>query len=127
MKNRRPDPDPKRAGDPLAESALHVDLPIEPSLDPSLRVLSLPLTALYEAPIPIGALAGLPAGMLDIASANLLIAATPCDPPLFGMKMEDACTRFGRDVMLVRTGLFPETMNPVTVDVALVGRTGPSR
>lgn len=99
--------------------------PTEPSLDPSLRVLSLPLTALYEAPMPIGALAGLPAGMLDIASANLLIAATPCDPPLFGMKMEDACTRFGRDVMLVRTGLFPETMNPVTVDVALVGPDGP--
>jgi len=99
--------------------------PIEPSLDPSLRVLSLPLAAINEAPLPIGALAGLPAGALDIASANLLMAATPCDAPLFDTNVEAACARFKRDVMLVRTGLFPETMNPVTVDIALVGPDGP--
>lgn len=99
--------------------------PIEPSLDPSQRVLSLPLAALFEAPIALGALAGLPAGALDIVSANLVMAATPCDAPLFLDTVEDACARFGRDVMLVRTGLFPETMNPVSVDVALVGPDGP--
>ncbi len=69
--------------------------PIEPSLDPSLRVLSLPLTALYEAPCRSAHWPVCPQVILDIASANHLIAATPCDPPLFGMKMEDACTRFG--------------------------------
>jgi len=99
--------------------------PIGQSLDPSQRVLSLPLAALNEAPIPLGALAGLPAGALDFASANLVIAATPCEAPLFGAKVEGVCARFGRDVMLVRTGLFPETMNPVTVDIALVGPDGP--
>jgi len=99
--------------------------PIEPSLDPSQRVLSLPLAEFFQAPIPLGALAGLPAGALDIVSANLVMAATPCDAPLFGTKVEGACARFGRDIMLVRTGLFPETMNPVTVDIALVGSDSP--
>lgn len=101
--------------------------PIGQSLDPSQRVLSLPLAAFDEAPIPLGALAGLPAGALEFASANLVMAATPCEAPLFGAKVEGACARFGRDVMLVRTGLFPETMNPVTVDIALVGPDGPFR
>ena len=99
--------------------------PIEPSLGPSQRVLSLPLAELYDVPVPLGALAGLPAGALDIVAANLVMAATPCDAPLFAGKVEAACARLNRDIMLVRTGLFPETMDPVTVDVALIGPDGP--
>ncbi len=36
-----------------------------------------------------------------------------------------ACVQSGRDVLLVHTGLFPETMDPVSVDAVLAGPHGP--
>ena len=91
-----------------------------PMLDPSLRVLSLPLDMFDAPPIMCGG-NGLPAGAIDIAPANVILAATPCDAPLFRDAMLNACTRSGRDVLLAHTGLFPETVDPVTADVAFAG------
>lgn len=93
-------------------------------LDPALRVLSLPLQQFDSPPEMLCAGAGLPAGAVYIQPANLMLAGTPCDTPLFRDIIAGACVRFGRDVMLVRTGLFPETLNPVTVDVAFVRPEG---
>lgn len=98
---------------------------VEPMLDPSLRVLSIPLQEFDAEPLILGAAAGLPAGALYIAPANLILAGSPCDAPLFREAIVEACTRFGRDVALVRTGLFPETLNPVTVDIAIMGQNEP--
>lgn len=98
--------------------------PIGPTLDPSLRVLSLPLDMLDDVSVMRGGY-GLPAGALDIATANLILAGTPCQAPLFQDTIASACAASGRDVVLVHTGLWPETMDPVTVDVALVGPDGP--
>lgn len=98
--------------------------PIGPTLDPSLRVLSLPLDMLDDAPVMRSGY-GLPAGALDIQAANLILAGTPCQAPLFQETISSACAESGRDVVLVHTGLWPETMDPVTVDVALVGPDGP--
>lgn len=94
--------------------------PAETMLDPALRVLSLPLQQFDGPPEMLGAGAGLPAGALYIQPANLILAGTPCDTPLFRDIIAGACVRFGADVVLVRTGLFPETLNPVTVDMAFL-------
>jgi hypothetical protein len=94
------------------------------ALDPSLRVLVLPLRMLDATPVMRPA-SGLPAGALDIAPANLILAATPCEAPLFREQMRSACAQSRRDVLLVHTGLFPETIDPVTVDAALTGPDGP--
>ena len=56
------------------------------ALDPSLRVLVLPLRML-DAPPVMRSGSGLPAGALDIAPANLILAATPCEAPLFREQM----------------------------------------
>jgi len=98
--------------------------PIGPTLDPSLRVLLLPLDMLDDAPVMRSGY-GLPAGALDIPAANLILAGTPCQAPLFQDTASAASRASGRDVILVHTGLWPETMDPVTVDVALVGPDGP--
>lgn len=97
---------------------------IGPTLDPSLRVLSLPLKMLDGMIVSLSGY-GLPAGALEIVSANLILAATPCVAPLFRDTMVAACARSRRDVMLVHTGLFPEMIDPVTIDVGLVGPEGP--
>lgn len=99
--------------------------PIGLSLDLSSRVLALPLRMIDAEPDMLGGGNGLPAGCLDLTPANLILAATPCDAPLFEQAIANACTRFDRDILLVRTGLFPETLNPVTSQVALRTRGEP--
>lgn len=98
--------------------------PIGQALDPSLRVLVLPLRMLDGSHV-LRPGSGLPAGALDFASANLILAATPCEAPLFREQMRSTCVQSARDVLLVHTGLFPETIDPVTVDAALTGPDGP--
>lgn len=98
--------------------------PVGHMLDPSVRVLQLPLAELSE---PVEILTGgdgLPAGALHLPSANLVIASTPCDTPVFERTAIDVCRLRGTDVLLQRTGLHPETIDPVTVEVALVTRLG---
>lgn len=101
-----------------------LSLPTGSMLDPALRVLALPLEIFKEQPAMCGG-NGLPAGALEIASANLILAGTPCEAPLFRGATLAASASTGRDVVLVHTGFWPETVDPVTVDVALFGVTGP--
>lgn len=54
-----------------------------------------------------------------------MMASTPCNAPLFRETLTRACTETGRDILLVRTGLFPETLDPVVADIALVGSEKP--
>lgn len=102
-----------------------VNSPVERALDPSLRVLRLPLIMIAQPAVPLGGGCGLPDGALEVGSANLILAATPCDAPLFRPAVMNACRAGRTDVLLVRTGLFPETMNPVTAEAALVTADGP--
>jgi len=93
--------------------------------DTSLRLLTLPLDAMGAPPVTLAGVGGLPEGALDIAPAGLLVAATPCETPLFTGAIVDAARRCERDVLLIRTGFAPELLDLVTVDVALVTLTGP--
>ncbi|KMS60045.1 hypothetical protein V474_11805 [Novosphingobium barchaimii LL02] len=94
------------------------------TFDPSVRVLALPAHAIGDIG-EVHAGDGLPAGAFDVPSANLIMAATPCDGPLFLPAIGQASRRTGRDIMLVRTGLFPETLSAVSVDVAFAQAASP--
>lgn len=97
------------------------------ALPPSSRALrNLLLTALDRpSPVRLGGNTGLPTEAVDCLDQNLVIAVTTVTERLF----DDALLRFversRRDVVLVRAGFHPETLNPVRVDVAL--RTSFSR
>lgn len=91
--------------------------------DIATRLLVIPYKALGpDATAPLNVSSGLPVGAVEIASANLIMAATSCDGPMFSSTIERVARGHERDVLLIRAGLFPETMNPVTVDVALFAR-----
>lgn len=95
-------------------------VPLIGDADPSTRVLQLPLAALTATADELKPVSfGLPAGAVAVATANVVLAATPCEPTLFRDVIERHGREYCRDVMLVRTGLWPETLNAVTVEVAL--------
>lgn len=56
---------------------------------------------------------GLPAGAVHLKDRQLIVAATPCDPPLFHDAMRKAAAATGADVIVVHHGLHPEALNPV--------------
>lgn len=60
---------------------------------------------------------GLPAGAVHLRDRQLILAGTPCDPPLFHKAMRNAATATGADVILVHHGLHPEALNPVKFSV----------
>lgn len=91
-----------------------------PMLDPSVRVLQLPLGQFTEPVEMLSGGDGLPDGAVYLPSANLALASTPCAMPMFENVALDVCERRRSDVLLQRTGLFPETLDPVTVEVALI-------
>jgi len=97
----------------------------EQSFDPSCRVLLLPLGMMDGTRVRRRDGLGLPAGALEQTSANLIMASTPCDAPLFREALTRACAEAGKDILLVRTGLFPETLNSVICEVALAGSEKP--
>lgn len=88
--------------------------------DPSTRVLALPFTALgVSAADAVQFTAGMPAPSFDVARINLVIGTTPVAEPMFRDVIGAVAHETGRDTMLLRTGLFPETMDPVRAEVAL--------
>lgn len=97
------------------------------ALSPSSSALRNILLAALDRPSPIrlGGNTGLPAEAVDCLDQNLVIGVTSVTERLF----DDALLRFAersrRDVVLVRAGFHPETLNPVRADVAL--RTSFSR
>ena len=58
---------------------------------------------------------GLPADAVMIPSAGLIVALTPLDPPCFCRSIEKAAAANACQVILLHTGLFPETLDPITV------------
>ncbi|MFN3727364.1 MAG: hypothetical protein ACK4SZ_13805 [Allosphingosinicella sp.] len=60
---------------------------------------------------------GLPAGAVHLKDRQLILAGTPCDPPLFQEAMHDAAAATGADVILIHHGLHPEVLNPVRFSV----------
>jgi hypothetical protein len=72
---------------------------------------------------PLGGNTGLPAGALESLDHNVVLAATPVSVRVF----DEALVRSAeyRDTLLVRHGFYPETLDPVRVDVALRSTTGP--
>ena len=78
-----------------------------------------------DEPEPLGGNTGLPAAV-ECPKHNLIVAVTPItaaglfDPAL----LRCAATR-SRDVVLVRHGFHPESIDPVRVDIALHSLSGP--
>lgn len=97
----------------------------EEMLSSSLHALALPLGQMVEAPVLMRGGSGLPAGALYLPAAQLLLCSTVCDAPMFRPHMVEACATLGRDVLIQRSGLFPETLNMVTADIALISTGGP--
>ena len=62
---------------------------------------------------------GLPAGAVEVAAANVVMAATPCESDLFRDVIARHAYERRRDVLLARTGLWPEMLSPVSAEVAL--------
>jgi hypothetical protein len=66
---------------------------------------------------------GLPVPTVRIPANGLLLAATPCDEPMFRREIVAAALLARTDVLLVRHGFHPEILDPVVVDHAASGRT----
>ena len=62
---------------------------------------------------------GLPAGALHLPDARLILATTCCSKPLFHEQMRKAALASGADVLLMRHGLHPESLNGTGFDVVL--------
>lgn len=95
--------------------------PAGPLADPSRRILSLPLAAMA-----VGAAGaqpfshGMPAGSMLLPEQRLVIGATPCSA-MFHNVIARLVAERSFDVALFRTGFFPETVDPVVVDLGLTG------
>ena len=73
---------------------------------------------------PLGGNTGLPAGAVDLIEHNVVLAVTPVTERLFDAALVRHAAASSRDVVLVRSGLHPETLDPVRVDVALRSSCG---
>lgn len=62
---------------------------------------------------------GLPAGAIHLPAARLIIASTCCTARLFDEQILKVASSSGADVILMRHGLFPETLDAVSYDVAM--------
>ncbi|WP_174278273.1 hypothetical protein [Sphingomonas bacterium] len=70
-------------------------------------------------PEPLGGNNGLPAGAVGYLAQNTVVAVTPVTERRFDEALIRYADRTRRDVVLVRCGMHPETLDPVLVDVAL--------
>lgn len=94
--------------------------PAGPFADPATRVLALPFAALNASLADASPItAGMPAASCALPRLKLIAGATPVDPPMFRHVVGQLAHSTGQDVLLVRTGLFPETMDPVRAEVAI--------
>lgn len=80
----------------------------------------------YAVPCPLGGNTGLPMGGLECNQENLIVAVTPITSRLFDQALIRFAKSTGRDVLLVRHGFHPETIDPVRTDVALRTTGGPT-
>ena len=70
-------------------------------------------------PVPLEGNTGLPAEAVDCLDQNLIVATTPITERMHDQALLRFAERSRRDVVLVRHGFHPETLDPVRVDVAL--------
>ena len=102
-------------------TSMHMMTDGQLALSPSSRAMRDLFLAKLDQPQPVrlGGNTGLPAEAVDCVDQNLIVAVTPVTERLY----DDALLRFAdrsrRDVVLVRHGFHPETLDPVRVDVAL--------
>lgn len=62
---------------------------------------------------------GLPDATVDVPSANLLLSRTPIEEPFFQDTMLRVVEETARDLIVIRSGFHPETLNPLVFDVVL--------
>lgn len=62
---------------------------------------------------------GVPAGSVHVPEARLILASTSCMAPLFKDAMLAAAQATKSDVLLMRHGLFPESLEPTMCDLVL--------
>ena len=93
--------------------------------DISSRILSLLLEAIGKSDALPARAVGMPECSVSLHDARLIVACTPCSAPFFQERLVECTRQTGHDIVLVRHGLAPEILNPVTVDVALRTSSGP--
>lgn len=85
-----------------------------------MRLISLPLVAMKTvAVIPPQTIPNMPSCTMSVPAARLLVAVTPHPAPTFADTLEQVSRTHNNDVLLIRSGHHPETIDAVTVDVAL--------
>jgi hypothetical protein len=62
---------------------------------------------------------GLPPGSVLLTDRRLVLAGTRCMAPVQGEMLRDAAAQLSADVVLIRHGSFPETLDEVRLDVAV--------
>lgn len=88
--------------------------------DLATRLLSLPLAAMKAvAVIPPVAVTDMPTGTIRVPPARLLAAVTPQPAPTFADTLEQVSRDHRSDILLIRSGRHPETIDAVSADVAL--------
>jgi hypothetical protein len=96
--------------------------PVGPYADTSARLLALPFEAMLVTASDVEPFThGMPSTSYRVSGLNLVIGATVCAQPMFRDTVARVALTWRQDVVLVRTGLFAEAFDSVTVDVAVVG------
>lgn len=96
--------------------------PVSPYADASARLLALPFDEMLVTASDVEPFThGMPSTSYRVPGLNLVIGATVCAPPMFRDTIARIVLTWRHDVVLVRTGLFAEAFDSVTVDVAVVG------
>lgn len=96
--------------------------PVGPFADASARLLALPFDAMLVTASDVEPFThGMPSASYRATGLNLVIGATVCAAPMFRDTIARIALTWRNDVMLVRTGLFAEAFDSVTVDVAVIG------
>ena len=72
-----------------------------------------------DRPSPFTGNTGLPYGV-ECRAQNLIVSITPVTERLYDSALIRCAETRNRDVMLIRSGFQPETLDPVRVDVALL-------
>lgn len=93
--------------------------------DPSARVLAMILRALSAENTAVRyARGGMPVCTYLLPHIGVIAGSTPCALPMFADTVRQVAQRRRADVLLCRTGLHPEILDPVTIDVALAAGSG---
>ena len=68
---------------------------------------------------------GLPETTIDVMPTSLAIAVTPIQVPFFRDQMMEVVHITGRDLIVIRAGFHPETLNPLEFDAVASTLSGP--